>query len=127
MNTSKAITQKIREARQNESGFTLIELLIVIIVLGILAAVVLFALGTFKSDSASAACKTDGKDVETAETAYFAKHNAYVPITATAPAPSLVSAGYLKSAPSTANYTITVDTSTGAVSGSLAGGGGTCY
>src|SRR5256885_631582 len=80
VNTSKTLRQRIREARENESGFTLIELLIVIIVLGILAAIVLFALGTFKSDSAAAACKTDGKQVDTAETAYYAKNNAYTSI-----------------------------------------------
>ena len=114
------LLSRIREARKNESGFTLIELLIVIIVLGILAAIVLFALGTFKSDSATAACKTDGKQVDTAETAYFAKHNSYTDID------TLVSSGYLKSAPTTTNYTIAVDTSSGAVTGTLSGGG-SCY
>jgi general secretion pathway protein G len=113
--------ERIREARANESGFTLIELLIVIIVLGVLAAIVLFATGTFKSDSVSAACKTDGKNVDTAETAYFAKNNAYVDIDA------LVTAKYLKSAPSTDNYTITVNTTTGIVGGKLKDGTTVCY
>ena len=58
---------------KNEEGFTLIELLIVIIVLGILVAIVLFSLGTFKSDSNVAACKADVRQVQTAATAYSAK------------------------------------------------------
>src|SRR3954454_9335152 len=96
--------ERLRQAREEESGFTLIELLIVIIVLGILAAIVLFALGTFKSDSAASACKTDGKNVETAEVANFAKNNAYTSIA------NLVTAGYLKTSPTTTNYTIAVNT-----------------
>jgi len=62
----------IRKAR-TEDGFTLIELLIVIIVLGILAAIVLFSLGTFKGDSNTAACKADVRQVQTAATAFAAK------------------------------------------------------
>ena len=64
---------RIREARRSDEGFTLIELLIVIIVLGILGAIVLFSLGTFKGDSDTSACKTDVKQVQTAATAYLAK------------------------------------------------------
>jgi general secretion pathway protein G len=45
---------------------TLIELLIVIVVLGILAAVVIFALGGITSKSAVAACSADGATVESA-------------------------------------------------------------
>jgi general secretion pathway protein G len=106
--------KQIREAREKESGFTLIELLIVIIVLGILAAIVLFALGTFKGDSAKSACKADIKQIRTAETAYYAKHNSY-----TASLTDLKNAGYIQDVPNTDNYTITVNGSTGAVTGTL--------
>jgi prepilin-type N-terminal cleavage/methylation domain-containing protein len=54
----------------DESGFTLIELLIVIVVLGILAGVVIFALGGVTGQSAVAACKSDGATVSTALAAF---------------------------------------------------------
>jgi prepilin-type N-terminal cleavage/methylation domain-containing protein len=53
-----------------EPGFTLIELLIVIVVLGILAATVIFALGGVTSQSAQAACNSDAKSYEVAVEAF---------------------------------------------------------
>jgi len=47
-------------------GFTLIELLIVIVVLGTLAAVVIFALGGIVGQSAVAACQADAATISTA-------------------------------------------------------------
>ena len=67
----------IRDARARrrgeelvESGFTLIELLVVIVVLGILAATVVFALTSVTGQSAQAACNSDAKTIEIAVQAY---------------------------------------------------------
>jgi general secretion pathway protein G len=65
--------KKIRAARENESGFTLIELLIVIVILGVLAGIVVFAVGGINDTSKASACKSDVKNVEIAQEAFYAQ------------------------------------------------------
>jgi general secretion pathway protein G len=74
--------EKLREARKDAKGFTLIELLIVIVILGVLAAIVVFAVGGITDRGNDAACKSDLKTVQTAAEAYFAQKGSY-PATAT--------------------------------------------
>jgi general secretion pathway protein G len=74
-----ATYQRIKRRREAEglnanAGFTLIELLIVIVVLGILAGVVIFALGGITGKSAKAACQADGATVSTAISAFNAQN-----------------------------------------------------
>jgi len=67
--------QKLIDSRQKareESGFTLIELLVVIIILGILAAVVVFAVSGIGDHGQTSACKIDTRTIRTAEEAFFA-------------------------------------------------------
>ena len=61
------------QAKRNEEGFTLIELLIVIIVLGILAAIVVFAVGSTRKDSVQASCRTAYKSAELSAEAILTK------------------------------------------------------
>ncbi|MCU1655546.1 MAG: type pilus assembly protein PilA [Pseudonocardiales bacterium] len=101
---------RIRETRKNESGFTLIELLIVIVILGVLAGIVVFAVGAFNNDGKAAACKSDVKNVEIAQEAFYAKGDPHVYAGSVG---ALVTANYLKEAPATSEG-ISTDT-TGAV------------
>ena len=109
--------QRIRKARENESGFTLIELLIVIIILGILAAIVLFGLGTFRSDSKSAACKADLRNLQTAVAAYNAKNSSFPGGTVDSNN-GLVTGTYIQSVPTSSTFS--VNGTTGVVTASPA-------
>jgi prepilin-type N-terminal cleavage/methylation domain-containing protein len=66
------IQRSMAKKRSGEGGFTLVELLIVIVILGILAAIVVLAIGGLKDTSQKAACNSGGKTMESAEDAYFA-------------------------------------------------------
>ncbi len=67
--------KQIREARRNENGFTLIELLIVIVILGVLAGIVVFAVGGIQDKGQQNACKSDVKTVMVAAEAFYANGN----------------------------------------------------
>lgn len=85
---------RLRAARRDQSGFTLIELLIVIIILGVLAAIVVFSVRGISNNSDETACKTEVRTVETAIEAYYAENNSY-PTTVE----GLTNGGFLRSNP----------------------------
>src|SRR6476646_2359822 len=67
--------ERLIEARRrnsNEDGFTLIELLIVIVILGILAAIVGFSVTVITDKGNTSACKTSVETVDSAVEAYIA-------------------------------------------------------
>lgn len=71
--------QQVRALRRSDAGFTLIELLIVIVILGILAAVVVFSVVGINNRGQQAACQADMSTVTTALEAYYAKNTQYPP------------------------------------------------
>jgi len=60
-----------------EQGFTLIELLVVVAILGILAAVAIFAVGNLTNNAKKNACATEASTVETAAEAFNAQAGRY--------------------------------------------------
>ena len=61
----------------NRKGFTLIELLIVVVIIGILAAIAIPKFSTTKDKAKLASVKTDIRNYMTAEEAYFSDNNTY--------------------------------------------------
>ncbi len=86
-------------------GFTLVELLVVVVVLGILAAVVVFALGGVSASASVASCRADAHIVETAVRAYVAQNGAS-PTTAELTAST---DPYLDSFPASTSFAITLN------------------
>jgi general secretion pathway protein G len=103
-----------RQEQDGEKGFTLIELLIVIVVLGILAAIVVFAVQNLTGQSAQSACGADYKTVETAAETYKGQMGVYPgtlsALTATGVDPGGHTDGpWLKELPTSTHYTIGQD------------------
>jgi len=61
----------------NRKGFTLIELLIVVVIIGILAAIAIPKFSTTKDKAKLASIKTDIRNYMTAEEAFFSDNNTY--------------------------------------------------
>src|ERR1700757_325939 len=62
---------------QNRKGFTLIELLIVVVIIGILAAIAIPKFANTKSKAYITAMKSDLRNLVTAEEAFFSDSSAY--------------------------------------------------
>ena len=78
------------EENKQDKGFTLVELLIVIVILGILATVTVFAVRGITDQGKASTCKTDSKTLQTAYEAYVAQYGGTsIPVTGLA-----VPAGY---------------------------------
>ena len=110
--------QRLLAGPHRQRGFTLIELLIVIVVLGVLAAVVIMAIGAFEDRGELAACRADVKTVENAVEAYRAKVGRYPDsLDDLTKAPG----NYLREVPNTTEgsgkYWIVYDPATGTVTG----------
>lgn len=111
---------RLRAARREDRGFTLIELLIVIIILGVLAAIVVFSIRGITDNGETVACETEHRIVATALEAYYAENDAYPAANDLA---ALVTGGFLQDEPSdyVTGFTIGTDGSP-----DVTPGAGTC-
>jgi type IV pilus assembly protein PilA len=91
----------------NRKGFTLIELLIVVVIIGILAAIAIPKFATTKDKAKLASVKTDVRNYMTAEEAYFSDNATY------GDAAALQGAGY--------NFTLSSGNTFGASGATAAG------
>lgn len=89
-------------AKKDQNGFTLVEMLVVIFIMGILAAIVVFAVRGIGDRGQGAACSTDAHTLVVAEEANFANGGGY-----TIDEDALVTAGFLHKASKLNDVTLT--------------------
>lgn len=63
---------------RTEDGFSLIELLVVVVTLGLLATIVIFAMAGFRDDAHESVCPAEYRNLNTAVESYFTQNNATV-------------------------------------------------
>ena len=68
------IIEETTEVEEKDQGFTLVELLIVIVILGILATIVVFAVRGITDQGQQSSCKATAKTYEVAIEAYYAQN-----------------------------------------------------
>lgn len=89
-------TEEWQDKNIAQKGFTLVELLVVISILGILAAVVVFAVSGINDRGQSSACKEDARSLRTAVEVYRAQNPGSGSVPAQPTQAQLVTAGSLQ-------------------------------
>ena len=90
----------------NRKGFTLIELLIVVVIIGILAAIAIPKFANTKQKAVVASMKSDLRNLVTAQEAFFSDNNDYAGGVAATQTNGLGGAGSVAFTPSTGNVLV---------------------
>jgi prepilin-type N-terminal cleavage/methylation domain-containing protein len=97
--------------KNQDKGFTLVELLIVIVILGILATVTVFAVRGITDKGQTNACSVEQRTLDTAIEAFYAQNQADPAVVTTVIADGVTTAGlvptYLTEAPDTDKFAFT--------------------
>lgn len=98
--TATATTASLTTQRDHDGGWTLVEILLVILILGILALAVVFAISGMRAEAATSSCGTDQRSLAVAAESYFAEtRSSSLPATGTDHdrfEQTLVAAGFLR-------------------------------
>jgi prepilin-type N-terminal cleavage/methylation domain-containing protein len=107
-----------RRERGSDDGFTLVELLIVIVVLGVLSTVTVFAVRGITDQGRASATSSDQRILSTAQEAYMAQNGRY------GTEAELVTAGLLKAQSGAHDITLAGDSLSYTITAVTGGGGG---
>jgi len=105
--------------RATDEGFTLLEMLVVIVILGVLATVVIFAVGGVVDRGEASALEGDARTLETAEESHYAAHGTYTDEA------GLVAAGLLRDQSTLHDIEVSSDGESYSLASEGAGGGST--